>query len=254
MKARMKIQMKKQTTINLLLFVAVSLFFFAFPQVDLFVTSLFYSPELGGFYLNDNAVVQVIYDAFKHMPKLLLPLMLLFLILGIKVAWFKARRKLTAFALITLLLGPGILVHTVFKDNWDRARPRAVEMFGGEKSFSRAWVISDQCERNCSFVSGHAAMGFYFMILGWLLHSRKWFYIGLAIGVAVGGIRVFQGGHFISDSILAGFMVYWTIWLGAKAMNIANPGEDKPELDSLIEGIAVEDRDVVNSEKISTQN
>ncbi len=219
-----------KTKINLAIFALVSLFFFAVPQVDLYVTSLFYDAEQGGFYLNENGFVQVIYAAFKHMPKLLLPVMFIILILGIKLDWFKARRKMTAFALITLLVGPGIIVHTVFKDNWDRARPRAVEMFGGDKEFSPAWVISDQCERNCSFVSGHAAMGFYFMILGWLLRSRKWFYIGLGIGVVVGAMRVFQGGHFISDSILAGFMVYWTIWLVAKWMKV--PGPDDSEFDA----------------------
>lgn len=68
------------------------------------------------------------------------------------------------------------------------------------------------------------------MILGWLLRSRKWFYIGLGIGVVVGAMRVFQGGHFISDSILAGFMVYWTIWLVAKWMKV--PGPDDSEFDA----------------------
>jgi lipid A 4'-phosphatase len=206
------------------------LFFIFFSEIDLVVTRLFYDPSLGGFYMNENSAVQVVYWMFKHMPKLIIPGMLIFLVLSIKLDWFKARRRLCSFALISLLVGPGILVHTVFKDQWDRARPRHVVEFGGEKSFTPAWQISDQCEKNCSFVSGHAAMGFYFMILGWLFASRKWFYIGMLIGVIVGFGRVVQGGHFLSDTVLAGFMVYWSLWLFAKWMKIPNPGDNEMQL------------------------
>ena len=206
-------------------FVVVSVVFYSFPEIDLWAANLFYS-QSDGFYMNETPLVQITYDVFKHMPKLLLPVMLVFLLMGMKSSYCKIRRHLCIFALVTLLVGPGIIVHNIFKDNWDRARPRHVVEFGGDKTFSQAWVISDQCERNCSFVSGHAAMGFYFMILGWLMSSRKWFYIGLTIGAAVGMIRVMQGGHFLSDSIISGFMVYWTIWFFAKLMRVPNPGEE----------------------------
>lgn len=211
--------------IAFLVFILVSLFFFLVPEIDLWMARQFYDDD-NGFYLNETILVQLTYDAFKHLPKLLLPIMLVFLLLGFKSIYCKIRRHLCLFALISLLIGPGIIVHNLFKDSWDRARPRHIVEFGGDKAFSPAWVISDQCERNCSFVSGHAAMGFYFMILGWLFGSRKWFYIGLGIGAAVGMIRVVQGGHFLSDSILAGFIVYWSIWAVAKLMHVPNPGDD----------------------------
>ena len=213
------------TWLSFSIFVLVSLFFYFFPEVDMWMASLFYDPEQG-FYLKETPLVEITYDIFKHLPKLLLPVMFIFLLMGIKSTYCRIRRHLCLFALVTLLVGPGIIVHNVFKDQWDRARPRHLVEFGGDKQFTPAWVISDQCERNCSFVSGHAAMGFYAMILGWLLSSRRWFYIGLAVGAVVGFVRVIQGGHFISDSILAGFMVYWTIWAFAKWMRIPNPGEE----------------------------
>ena len=214
-----------KTWISLGVFVAVSLFFYLFPEVDMYVARLFYEQGVG-FYLKETLLVEITYDVFKHMPKLLLPVMLIFIILGMKSSYCKIRRHLCLFALVTLLVGPGIIVHNVFKDSWDRARPRHLVEFGGDKQFTPAWVISDQCERNCSFVSGHAAMGFYAMILGWLLGSRRWFYIGVGIGALVGLVRVVQGGHFLSDSILAGFMVYWTIWAFAKWMRVPNPGDE----------------------------
>lgn len=217
---------KTSTWISLAVFIAVSIFFYSFPDIDKWMASQFYTAE-AGFYLKDNPFILFIYDLFKHMPKLLLPALFIFIGLSWKFDFFKLKRKMSVFALVTLLIGPGIIVHNVFKDSWDRARPRHVVEFGGDKQFTPAWVISDQCERNCSFVSGHAAMGFYFMILGWLMASRKWFYFGLAIGAAVGMIRVIQGGHFLSDSILAGFMVYWVIWGFARWMKIDNPEDWK---------------------------
>jgi lipid A 4'-phosphatase len=237
-----------KTWIAFLVFVAVSLLFYLVPEIDLWASNLFYD-EKDGFYLHETALVQITYDVFKHLPKVLLPVMLVFLLLGVKSDYCKIRRHLCWFALVTLLIGPGIIVHNVFKDSWDRARPRTVVEFGGDKTFSPAWVISDQCERNCSFVSGHAAMGFYFMILGWLFGSRKWFYIGLGIGSAVGMIRVIQGGHFLSDSILAGFMVYWSIWLIAKWMRVPNPGDkwQCPEVEKQRQLCGQKKETVVNS-------
>lgn len=221
------------TWIGLGAFFVVSMFFYLFPQIDLWMARQFYDESRGGFYMNQSELIMFFYDVFKHAWKPMMLAMLIILLLSLKFEWFKMKRKITAFALVTLLIGPGIIVHTVFKDQWDRARPRHLVEFGGDKQFTPAWVISDQCERNCSFVSGHAAMGFYFMILGWLLRSRNWFYIGLAIGALSGIIRVVQGGHFLSDSILAGFMVYWTIWAFAKWMNIPQPGDElkQPQLE-----------------------
>lgn len=213
-----------KTGIKFAVFVVLSLLFAIFTEIDLTVSGWFYDANKGGFYFNNYAFVQVIYDIFKHMPKLLLPAFIIFIVLSIKLAWCCNQRKLCSFALIAILVGPGIIVHTVFKDNWDRARPRQIEAFGGDKVFSPAWVISDQCERNCSFVSGHAAMGYYFMILGWLLNSRRWLYFGIGLGTLVGMIRVVQGGHFLSDAILAGFIVYWSFWGIAALMKIPQPG------------------------------
>ncbi len=232
-----------KTGTKLAVFAVCSAVFVLYSEIDLIVSRWFYDPVAGGFYFNNYTFVQVIYDCFKHLPKLLLPALVLFLIVSIKLAWCKNQRKLCSFALIALLIGPGLIVHTVFKDSWDRARPRHIVEFGGTKEFSPAWVISDQCERNCSFVSGHAAMGFYFMILGWLLNSRKWLYAGIGIGALVGMIRVFQGGHFISDSILAGFVVYWSFWLMAKWMKIPEPGSVIKNIEESAEASKEENKD-----------
>ena len=124
------------------------------------------------------------------------------------------QRKPWVFLTLALLIGPGILVHLVVKENWDRPRPRSVQEFGGHKDFIPAFIpaamIKDQPGNNKSFVSGHAAMGFYMMVLAWLFRRRSWFYAGLAMGFVVSFGRLVQGGHFASDLIFAGFFCYFS--------------------------------------------
>lgn len=90
-----------------------------------------------------------------------------------------------AFVVLAGLLGPGILVNNGFKDNWQRARPYQVQEFGGPQQFTRATVMTDQCNNNCSFVSGHVACGF-FLVSMMLVHRRRkvaWAASGVAAGL-----------------------------------------------------------------------
>ncbi|MGK0445260.1 MAG: lipid A 4'-phosphatase [Bermanella sp.] len=199
------------------LFVLVSIFFYAVPQFDLWVAGLFWQPEVG-FELNQNPVVQFIYVVFRYMPHFLVPALLILLILP----WFKPSlkpsRKYTGFLLVVLLVGPGIIVHPILKDNWDRPRPRDIQQFGGQAQFSPAFVMADEPGNNQSFASGHAAMGFFFMAFAWVLRQRRYLLGGLLIGAIVSLGRIVQGGHFVSDIVTAGFIVYFTCQVFAHYM------------------------------------
>ena len=72
---------------------------------------------------------------------------------------WRAWRLPLAFFVVAGILGPGAVVNLVFKDHWQRARPYQVQEFGGTQQFTRAGIITDQCDNNCSFVSGHVACG-----------------------------------------------------------------------------------------------
>jgi lipid A 4'-phosphatase len=194
---------------DIILFLVLSIIFFTLPQIDLWVAGLFYEPG-AGFIYSDNVIVHGIYLLFA---KIQIPIVILIL-LGIGASYIKKYhkqhwRKPAVFMFVVLLLGPGLLVNEVFKNHWDRARPKQIERFGDTKEFSPAYVISDQCERNCSFVSRHGAIAFYFMILAWPLRKRRWLALGIAVGAIVGGGRIIQGGHFFSDVVLAGYSVYF---------------------------------------------
>ena len=129
----------------------------------------------------------------------------------------KAWRLPLAFVVLAGTLGPGLVVNSVFKDNWQRARPYQVEPFGGTQQFTRATVMTDQCNNNCSFVSGHVACGFFLASLMLVDRRRRvmWGVTGLAAGLVIGFARMAAGGHWLSDVLWAGpitLLCSWVVW------------------------------------------
>lgn len=198
---------------DLLLCLVMQGVFFTWPQLDLSVTSWFYQQGIG-FALAQDAWVQFSYRLFAHLHFYVALVLLLLL------AWALFRRwgmlKPTLYLFVVLLIGPGLIVNEVIKAESGRARPLHTELFGGEKAFTPAFVPSDQCHDNCSFVSGHAAMGFYLISLAWVFNHRRWLQVGLLLGGVVGLGRIVQGAHFLSDVVFAFWVVYWTAKLLAR--------------------------------------
>lgn len=124
-----------------------------------------------------------------------------------------------AFVVLAGTLGPGVLVNSGFKDNWQRARPYQVQPFGGTQQFTRATVMTDQCDNNCSFVSGHVACGF-FLASVMLVHRRRryqWAALGVAAGWIIGFARMSDAAHWLSDVLWAGpitLLCSWVVWKG----------------------------------------
>ncbi len=129
-------------------------------------------------------------------------------------SWVKPWLQRRAIAsLLMVLLGVGLLVHNGLKDSWGRPRPADVQAFGGAKVYQAPLQHSTQCERNCSFVSGHAAAGFALISLG-LFGSRRtrwrWWMIGTVAGSVIGLARIVQGRHFFGDIVFC-LLVLWLV-------------------------------------------
>ncbi len=180
-----------------------------FPEIDIWFTNLFYN---GSFYLNDELWVQFFYryaQLFAVVVGVVALVLLLVAHFGKKEP-FKVKKVVWGYLLLALLVGPGLVVNVIFKNNWGRARPHQTVIFGGEKKFTPAFVMTDQCKRNCSFSSGHAAAGFFFIALALLARNNRKFYLSLAIlfGAAIGFGRIVQGAHFLSDVVFSFIFVY----------------------------------------------
>lgn len=200
---------------DLLLLATIGVLLVVFPQVDFRVSGWFYDPQTG-FWLKDQPLVQFIYNLVPWVTRTVVIGLILFLLAAWTVYrrrdYFAQRRRTALYLLLVMAIGPGILVNTVFKDHWGRARPSQIIEFGGTKTFTPAAIPADQCPKNCSFVSGHASVGFYFLALAFVLPRRRalWLALGTTLGLGVGLVRIMQGGHFFSDVIFCGIIVYLT--------------------------------------------
>lgn len=207
------------------LFVLAAAMFLAFPHIDLWASGLFYSPE-SRFFLGDWAPVRGIYRAVPYLVGLVAAGIPALCLLSLWHRWRVGRLDMRAgaFLLLSLALGPGLLVNAVLKDHWGRARPAQVTEFGGQQRFTPALIPADQCVRNCSFPAGHPAMGFYLVSFAFLVRDpgRRRMAEGAAIaaGTLVGAARMAQGGHFLSDVVFSGLLVYATSWALYRAVII----------------------------------
>ena len=184
----------------------------AWPRLDLAVSRWFYRPDQG-FWMADQPWVIAVHHTVPWLGRILLLVALLLWVLAWlsrRTAWRRWRRPAGALALC-MVLGLGLLVHAVLKEHWGRARPVQVEAFGGTAVYTPPWQPSTACSRNCSFVSGHAGTGFVLMAVGTLAACRRrlrWLAVGWGAGLALGTLRVVQGGHFLSDVLFCGVLLW----------------------------------------------
>ncbi|MDF3047832.1 MAG: hypothetical protein K0R73_950 [Candidatus Midichloriaceae bacterium] len=203
-------------TILAILVAAFAATFYFDPALDLEVSNSFYKPG-EGFYMRDNLWVVFIYKSVKFIC--------VAFVLGALVSVAKTFLSVKSFhpkhykeviyVALVCLLGPGLIVHTVLKDNFGRPRPHQIEQFGGNANFQSPLAVSNQCQTNCSFPSGHASVGYMFIALaflysGWVAASLS--ILSFVLGLSIGLVRVIQGGHFLSDILFAGIIVYITAY------------------------------------------
>jgi membrane-associated phospholipid phosphatase len=140
-------------------------------------------------------------------------------VVAIKMFWPKRptlmRGRAALFLIVTLVLGPGLIVNAVLKDHWSRPRPGMVTGLGGAMAFKPWWDPRGACQANCSFVSGETSSAVWLAAPA-LLVPAPWRYVALG-GVAVYAatiafMRVLLGGHFLSDVIFAAIFTGLVIW------------------------------------------
>lgn len=202
--------------IALAAFAALAVLFVAQPQIDLAVSARFFADD-GWLYARHTTLLEPLYRGVPRLGQGLLLLLTLGLLLGVvrRFAWLRARRATFGFLLAAALLGPVLVVDAGLKDHMGRARPLTVAEFGGARQFTAAFVPSGQCDKNCSFVSGHVATASFLMAFGWLgapAVRRRWLAAGLAGGALLAFVRLSAGGHFLSDCVFAWFATYFSLW------------------------------------------
>jgi lipid A 4'-phosphatase len=211
-----------------------ALLFWTFPGIDLWASGLFWRPA-DGFFLRDFLPFKLVHEGVPYLTAAIAITLILFALR----AWRRPdARRIAFYLMLSLALGPGLVVNTGLKDNWGRARPSQVTEFGGTKRFTPAPLVADQCVRNCSFVAGDPAVGFWFLSLAFLLPPPRRLVAvsaAVALGAFFGLARIAQGGHFLSDVVFCGFAVAATAWLlhwlilerRAGALPLRTPGRSR---------------------------
>jgi lipid A 4'-phosphatase len=120
------------------------------------------------------------------------------------------------FLVITLAVGPGLITNTLLKDHWGRPRPIDITEFGGNGQFIPWWDPRGDCPNNCSFIAGEPS-GAFWTLAPAALAPPQWRLLAyggaLAFGAAIGLLRIAGGGHFFTDVVFAGVVMYLVIWI-----------------------------------------
>jgi len=206
------------------------LIFILWPELDITFQALFYRPG-EGFFLKDSLFAVIFYEGIRQLTPVVIGLLVVLLGLSLhrRIRAHGVNPRVVAFVLLAVALGPGLVVNTVFKDQWGRARPSQVVEFGGDRQFTPAFVPSDQCERNCSFVAGHPSMLFALFAPVLLLKRRRRVAMLAVIGLgALAGLgRIMQGAHFLSDVIFSGVFTFLVAWLLHEGLFKYAPGASR---------------------------
>lgn len=188
--------------------VAAGAVFLAAPEIDLGAARPFYEPG-AGFVGERLAWVHALRWAFRalYFGAIALCLVGLGLSWRGRPQWLGLGGRHWLFLAACLAAGPGLVANLVLKDQWGRARPKQTVDLGGGKRFTPPLVMSNQCARNCSFVSGEASSTYVTFYAAAALFPQ--WSVGLIVAGTVGGlatglVRMSQGAHFLSDIVFAG--------------------------------------------------
>ena len=201
---------------NTILFIFFGFIFLFFPRIDIYLSELFFYEYK---FISDKYIfIKDIRTILKDVMIVIPIISIIFLIVNFinKKEGNKKIKLRTKFGLIGLIIGPilgcGIIANLYFKDTWGRARPVHIEEFGGNKIFTPAFIKSDQCEKNCSWISGETSAAFSFIVGSIILKNPIFLISNIILGFLVFFCRISMGGHFFSDNIFAMiFMIYLAI-------------------------------------------
>ena len=189
-------------------FALLSAIFILFPQIDLYVSSLFFDGTK--FPFKRTWFEQLFFHSVR-------PMIITFSVISVAIFVYNffmkknilnINAKVLLYLILTLSIAPGLIVNATLKDNWGRARPNEVINFGGTKEFTPAFIPTNQ--GGYSFSSGHAAAAFSLMGFVVLASKRRkmWMAIVLSYASAMSLVRIAAGGHFLSDTVTSFFIVY----------------------------------------------
>lgn len=211
----MKLERRWRELIILLVLVCLTTPVFWLTDLDREAAALFYQPGEGSnrWPWKEWWLWQFLYRYAYSLMIIAAIGALVTIVLGYFLPKLQQLRRPATYLLLVIALGPGLVVNLVFKDHWGRPRPVHMTEFGGQHHYVPPLQIGHTGEK--SFTCGHCSVGFAFFALYFLSRKRKAFYLALTMifGLTLGLTRMSAGGHFVSDIIWSGYLVFFVAWL-----------------------------------------
>lgn len=203
------------------------------PYLDIAISSYFYHPDTGQF--TNSPFLQFVYD-YAQLPAFFIAGCTgILLVATFVIESWKKYRTPSLIIVLAMLIGPGLLINGILKPSWGRPRPRQIVELGGTVPYAPFYapnILPHKGDRYKSFPSGHAAMGFYFLVLvvlGLRLGSPILLAFGVSLTALLGGLlgftRIAQGGHFFTDVLFSALFA----WLIAITLDWLFFSDEKPD-------------------------
>jgi lipid A 4'-phosphatase len=115
--------------------------------------------------------------------------------------------------LLSVILGPGLIVNVVAKPCFGRPRPREVTEFGGVERHVPPLMVGE-IGKGRSFPCGHCSVGYIYCVFRFIWRRRRprlaavVLCLSILLGTLLGLARLAAGGHFPSDIIIAGCVCF----------------------------------------------
>ncbi len=217
---------------------------FWLTSLDLDIARYFYSHQndINSWPLGDFFIWRFLFWLAPWLTILIGLVALLILTIGIIQRNNVRLRIYGLFLLLCVVTGPGLVVNAIFKDHWERPRPREVQEFGGIEPYTPPLRIGTEGN---SFPCGHCSVGF---VCGafYLIWRRRYpvrAFIALSASLGLGSLRgvarMAAGGHFLSDIVWAAILTWSVVLLLYWPLMRIPWREDNPELYPLSNGSVV---------------
>lgn len=201
--------MQRLISILLLLILSLVLLYYS-PIIDQRVSLLPFDTVVNKFYGESCAWCRLIYLLVPFLTGIMIAIPVILLVFYKKIS--NHYKRATIIVLLALALGPGLIVNTILKNHWGRARP--YQVLRDNQTFSPVWQRHANAPENNSFCSGHASIGFFLGIPFLALRRKKLAVIvSIAGGSVIGIVRILQGGHYVTDVVFAGILVWLSAFL-----------------------------------------
>lgn len=192
-----------------IVFVGIILYFS--PQIDPIVAKLAFNPTTSSFYGNTSLICYIVYHIVPYLVALMVIIPIVYFLWAkykyTTPARFNQARRFFIIVILSLVIGPGLIVNIGFKENW--GRPRPMQVLKDKQKYTPIWQPNFAEPQDNSFPSGHASIGFFLGVPLFVLgYKRLASIVSLIAGIIIGIVRILQGGHYLSDVICAGLFVW----------------------------------------------